>query len=365
MDLARNFTLHPALYPASFLYGLGVRLRNQLFDWGWLKSTSFQVPVICVGNLSAGGTGKTPHIEYLIRTLMGRYRVAVISRGYKRKTKGFLLATSESTSSDIGDEPYQIKFKYPQVTVAVDADRCRAINKLLALPKTERPEVILLDDALQHRYVSPSLTILLTDSNRMYCFDKLLPAGRLREPIVGANRASVVIVTKCDTAINPMDCRVVEVNLDLYPYQSLYFTAIRYAQVTPLFNQQASYSLSDAKHRSSYLLVTGIANPTPLIAEVNRYAKAVEVLNFSDHYMFQKKDFNQIAESLKKMAAADKRILVTEKDAARLISNPHLPEELKPFIYYIPIEINFLTNKQTDFERMILNHVAQFNKNRS
>ena len=365
MDLARNFTLYPSLYPASFLYGLGVRFRNQLFDWGWLKSTSFQVPVICVGNLSAGGTGKTPHIEYLIRTLMDQYRVAVVSRGYKRKTKGFVLATAQSSSSDIGDEPYQIKFKYPQVIVAVDANRCRAIDRLLALPEMERPEVILLDDGLQHRYVSPSLTLLLTDSSRMYCFDKLLPVGRLREPIAGADRASVVIVTKCDADINPMDCRVAEVNLSLYPYQSLFFTSIRYAKVTPLFNQQDSYALSDARHSCAYLLVSGIANPAPLIAEVKRYATAVEVLNFSDHYMFKQKDFNQIAASFKMIDSADKRILVTEKDAARLVSNPHLPEELKPFIYYIPIEINFLSNKQADFERMIVNHVAQFNKNRS
>ena len=180
-----DFVLNHYLTPISFLYEIGVRFRNKLFDWEILKSKQFAVPVICVGNLAVGGTGKTPHTEYLIRLLKSKYRIAVLSRGYKRKTSGFVLADAASTSRQIGDEPYQIKQKFPDIIVAVDASRRHGIEQLLALPESARPELILLDDAYQHRYVQPSFSVVLTDFNRLYYEDTLLPTGRLREPAPG------------------------------------------------------------------------------------------------------------------------------------------------------------------------------------
>lgn len=171
--------LHRRLAPFSFLYGIGVGLRNMLFDWNVLPSEHFPIPVICIGNLSVGGTGKTPHTEYLIRLLKTKYRVAVLSRGYKRRSSGFVLATATTSARDLGDEPYQMKHKFPDVQVAVDTDRRRGIRNLLRLPEEERPEIILLDDAFQHRYVSPSFSIVLTDVHRLFYEDRLLPVGLL------------------------------------------------------------------------------------------------------------------------------------------------------------------------------------------
>ncbi len=190
------FKIHKWLYPVSWLYGAVVIIRNKLFDWGLFRSKSFDVPVICVGNLSVGGTGKTPHTEYLIKLLHDKYQVAVLSRGYKRRTQGYVLATPQSTARTIGDEPYQMYTKFPSVTLAVDENRCHGIEKLLALKKPA-VDVVLLDDAFQHRYVKPGLSILLTDYHRLFCDDALLPAGRLREPVSGKNRAQIIIVTKC------------------------------------------------------------------------------------------------------------------------------------------------------------------------
>ena len=179
---------HKWLYPVSWIYGAVVTVRNKLFDWGFLRSKSFGVPVICIGNLSVGGTGKTPHTEYLIKLLRDNYHVAVLSRGYKRHSRGYVLATPQSTARSIGDEPYQMHTKFPSVTLAVDENRCHGIEQLLSI-KEPSIEVVLLDDAFQHRYVKPGLSILLTDYHRLFCDDTLLPAGRLRESVTGKNRA--------------------------------------------------------------------------------------------------------------------------------------------------------------------------------
>ena len=187
---------------------MGVALRNNLFDWGNLQSKSFDIPVICIGNIAVGGTGKTPHTEYLIKLLHRNFRVAVLSRGYKRHTKGFILSTAESNARSIGDEPYQIKSKFSDIRVAVDEDRCHGIEKLLTLQEPSI-EVILLDDAFQHRYVKAGLNILLTDYHRLFCDDALMPAGRLRESARGKNRAQIVIVTKCPPVIKPIDHNII------------------------------------------------------------------------------------------------------------------------------------------------------------
>ena len=208
------------LWPLSLLYGAVVRLRNQLFDWGILKSKTYDVPVICIGNLAVGGTGKTPLTEYLIRMLKNKFRIAVVSRGYKRNSKGLLLATCEHSCREIGDEPFQMRQKFPDILIAIDGNRCRAIEHLLALPKEQRPEVILLDDAFQHRYVSASFSILLTDYGNMFYQDHLLPIGRLREPANGKQRADLIIVSKTPKDLKPIEYRITETNMHLKAHQT-------------------------------------------------------------------------------------------------------------------------------------------------
>ena len=216
------------LLPLSWIYGLGVRIRNSLFEIGLLKSHSFDVPVISVGNITVGGTGKTPHVEYLIRLLKHRAKVAVLSRGYKRRTTGFIIADRESPTRTIGDEPMQMARKFPEVTVAVDRKRVNGIRKLTDGSTVKDIDVVLLDDAFQHRYVKPGINILLVDYHRLIIYDKLLPAGRLREPLSGKNRADIVIITKCPKNLKPMEFRVITKAMALYPYQHLYFTTLVY-----------------------------------------------------------------------------------------------------------------------------------------
>ncbi|MGL4851597.1 MAG: tetraacyldisaccharide 4'-kinase, partial [Phocaeicola sp.] len=211
------------LYPITLLYGIGVWFRNKLFDWGVYKERTFKLPIISVGNITVGGTGKTPHTEYLIKLLQDSYQLAVLSRGYKRKTTGYILANEETKVSMIGDEPYQMKQKFPKIYMAVDSNRCHGIDRLQSSIDTSDVEVVILDDAFQHRYVKPGLNILLVDYNRMITEDQLLPAGRMREPKSGKDRANVVIITKCPFELTPMDYRILTASIQLYPYQQLFF----------------------------------------------------------------------------------------------------------------------------------------------
>ena len=240
------------LYPLSWIYGLGVDLRNWLFHIGVLKAKSYPVPVICVGNITAGGTGKTPHIEYLVELLKDRYSIAVLSRGYKRKTKGFVLADDRVSAVDIGDEPFQIKSKYPDVTVAVDENRCEGIERLLAME--HRPDVILLDDAYQHLYVKAGLNILLVNNNRIITEDALLPAGLLREPVAGRLRAHVVVLTKCPADMSPIDFRIRSRQMNLFPYQQLFFSTFKYKDMYSLSDKDKKMSLYGIKAGDSVLL---------------------------------------------------------------------------------------------------------------
>ena len=233
------------LYPVSWIYGTGVWLRNKLFDWGIYKERKFDIPVISVGNITVGGTGKTPHTEYLIRLLQKDYKVAVLSRGYKRKSKGFVLARPDTSVQMIGDEPFQMKQKFPDIHMAVDRDRCHGIEQLCNSHIAPGTEVIILDDAFQHRYVKPGINILLVDYHRLICEDTLLPAGRMREPENGKSRAHIVIVTKCPKDITPMDLRVLSKQMELYPYQQLYFTTLTYGKLHPLFTAGNAVSLKE------------------------------------------------------------------------------------------------------------------------
>lgn len=361
-----DIKLNYLLTPFSWLYGLGVKVRNKFFDWKILPTEQYPVPVISVGNLAVGGTGKTPHTEYIIRLLHQRYRVAVLSRGYKRQTSGFILATTESTSQEIGDESYQIKCKYPHITVAVDADRRRGIHKLLSLPTETRPEVIILDDAFQHRYVTSSLSIVLTDYHRLFYHDKLLPVGRLREPAKGIRRADIVIITKCEKDIKPIEFRIMEEDMDLVAHQELYFTRVLYDDLRAVFADQAEPRVKrDIRKNDDVLLIAGIAHPTHFINEVKKYSGKVTPVVFSDHHSFTEKEIKSLDEKFQSMTSPEKLILVTEKDAARLRSNPHIPENWKRRLYSLPITIGFFGKNENLFDTMILQHIETVQRKQS
>ena len=354
------------LYPFSFLYGIGVNLRNQLFDWNILRSRSFDVPIICIGNITVGGTGKTPHTEYLIRLLQKEHQVAVLSRGYKRKSKGFVLATPETTVEEIGDEPYQMKQKFPHVHIAVDADRCNGIEQLCAPGITPEVDVILLDDAYQHRYVKPGINILLVDYHRMINEDALLPAGRLREPERGKNRANIVIVTKCPRDIKPMDYRIISKQINLYPYQKLYFSTLTYGDLTPLLKSReetATRPLNSLGKDEKVLLLTGIASPKQLQHDLSQYTSHIETIAFPDHHAFNAKDMEAIKERFTQMGEGRKIIITTEKDATRLINHPHLDDSVKESIYILPVEIEIMQKQQESFNEYITGYVKANSRN--
>lgn len=357
--------IHKWLYPISALYGFGVGLRNQLFDWEILSSQSFDVPVICIGNITVGGTGKTPHTEYLIKLLQSQYQVAVLSRGYKRKSRGFMLASPDTPMHMIGDEPYQMKKKFPHVHVAVDADRRRGLQYLCAPEVCPEVEVVLLDDAYQHRYVKPGINILLVDYHRMIDEDALLPAGRLREPARGKQRANIVIITKCPRDIKPIDYRIISKQMNLYPYQKLYFSTLVYGQLTPLCNDgtQPTRPLEAVGKDEKVLLVTGIASPQQLVFDLKEHDINFEHLSFPDHHTFSAKDMNTIKQRFEQMGDGKKFILTTEKDATRLIGHPQLDASLKESIYILPIEVDFLQEQKESFNEYILGYVKANSRN--
>lgn len=349
------------LLPLAWLYGGVISLRNKLFDWGWLQSKSFHVPIICIGNLAVGGTGKTPHTEYLIRLLQGQgWSVATLSRGYKRRSTGFVLATATSTADDLGDEPLQMRNKFPRLHVAVDANRCRGINQLLQLPQP--PQVVLLDDAYQHRYVRAGLNILLTDYHRLWCDDALLPAGRLREPMYGRHRAQIIIVTKCPDNLKPIDYNIVAKRLQIHSYQAIYFSRLHYGALYPLFPQVAApHPIVNAT--ASILLVSGIANPDTLLHEVQRHGSQVIHLAYPDHHHFSNKDLADIERHFSELKGENRLLITTEKDASRLITHPALSDGLKPYIYVLPIEIEILNNQKESFNKQIIHYVRTYSRN--
>ena len=344
------------LRPLSWLYEGVVRLRNFCFDTGILSQVSFDRPVICVGNLTVGGTGKTPHTEMLLRFLLPHHRVAVLSRGYKRKSRGFLLATLQSSMYEIGDEPWQIKQKFPDAIVAVDADRRRGIRHLLGDEGTRDVEVILLDDAFQHRYVKAGLNILLTDYHRLITDDEMLPAGRLREPIIAKERADIVIVTKCPKDLKPMDYRVVRESLALKPYQLLFFSTFLYGKLYRLF-ETTSGQTEELTADTHVLLLTGIALPQQMIADLKRITRHITPLSFADHHEFSSHDLQNIEEAFTAMQGSKRLIVTTEKDAARLRMVQDLSPIVRRHIFVLPIEVSFLRGEQSLFEEAIRSFV--------
>ena len=355
--------LNKKLLPLSWLYGLGVGFRSLLFEMGILKQHSFKTPIISVGNITVGGTGKTPHVEYLINLLKDSIHVAVLSRGYKRKSRGFLLATRETPMYDLGDEPYQMKQKYPEIVVAVDAKRTRGIEKLISGTYTEKEvDAILLDDAYQHRYVKPGLNILLVDYHRLIIHDELLPAGRLREPVKGKNRADIVIVTKCPKTLNPMEFRVLTKQMNLYPYQQLYFTTIEYEPLRPLFDGKEQINSLEELAGKNILLLTGIASPKQIYYDLKAYTPNIHPLRYGDHHNFKKKDIKKINELFEALPAP-KLIITTEKDAVRLKGAEGLTPEARRNLYVLPISIDFMLQGKESFNDKIIGYVRKNPRN--
>jgi len=310
--------LRKILFPFNPLYYSVVFLRNKCFDFGIFKSKSYQTPIICVGNISVGGTGKTPMIEALIQLLQKEYNIAILSRGYGRKSKGFVLAKNTSTAKILGDEPYQIAQKFPNVTVAVDANRQRGIDRLLHLDLP--PDVIMLDDAFQHRKVKPGLSILLTAYDNLFCDDVILPSGNLREPRTGVQRAQTVIVTKSPNNLSSIEKDNIAKRLALHPNQNLFFSSIVYS--SEIVSKTDSIFLEELKTKN-FTLVTGIANAKPLVNYLKRLNLNFEHLEYDDHHEFSKKELKEIS--------SKSFVLTTEKDFSRLQSLQHKT------LYYLPI----------------------------
>jgi len=346
------------LTPLSWLYGAGVWMRNAAFNIGLLPQQEYDVPIVSVGNITVGGTGKTPHVEYLVEALYRRYHVGVLSRGYKRKTKGFVLATDALTPRDLGDEPYQIFRKYNgMITLAVCENRRHGIEEMLRID----PEInlILLDDGFQHRYVKPKLNIVLVDFNRPPFKDKLLPLGRLREPTSRLLRCDIVVVSKCPSDLQPVDIRMMKENLDLFPSQELFFSNIRYADPLPVFpiSHAQLGSMSWLRSDDAVLCLTGIANPKPLVRYLRQFNATVKVMHYDDHHDFTRSDFNDISKVYDKLLGNRKYIITTEKDAVRILNNAYFPPTMRNYIYYIPMRVGFLEYEDRNFISEVIKRI--------
>lgn len=331
------------LFPFTVLYGWITQLRNFLYDIGVFKSYAFDVPVIAVGNLSVGGTGKTPQIEYLIRLLSEKYRVATLSRGYKRQSKGFILANDTSTASQLGDEPFQFYKKFQNTLVAVDADRKSGIEQLLSLP--DKPEVILLDDAFQHRKVKAGFYILLTSYDDLFCDDFILPMGNLRESRSGVKRADIIIVTKCPNDLSEIEQNKIKKKVGLD--SPIFFSSIAYDD--SVYSSDNSFKVSEIKTQTK-LLLAGIAKPKSFFAYLQNENDIV--MKFSDHHHFSEDDILNI-----KKQAKNNLIITTEKDFVRL--NDSISKEQ---LFYLPIKTSFIFGGN-DFDKTILNYVGKSTRN--
>jgi tetraacyldisaccharide 4'-kinase len=351
------------LYPLSLIYGLVVYIRNFLFDYQILKSTEFNIPIINVGNITAGGTGKTPHVEYLIRLLKYEFNVAYLSRGYKRKTRQYILADHYSTTEEIGDEARQIKKKFPDIHVAVDRKRVNGIAQLMQDVKDL--DVILLDDAYQHRFVRAGLSILLIDYNRPLSKDHLLPAGFLREPATEKKRANIILITKCPERLKPIDRRIIVKDLTLFPFQHLYFTCLKDESPRPVFKTiQKFLTHEEIKTlKPQILMIAGIANPRSFKKFIRNYSTHITELIYPDHHTFTNKDLEVIISRFNAIESDSKIIFTTEKDAIRLEKFSDIDPRIKERMYFIPVTISFLNEDTGNFNQHILNYVRSNKRN--
>lgn len=343
------------LFPLSILYGLVIFCRNKLFDKKIFHSVSFGLPVICIGNLSVGGTGKSPMVEFIAQQFQKEYELAILSRGFKRKTKGYCLANENSTALDIGDEPKMFLVKFPNITVAVGEERIEAIPQLLH----DRPntQCILLDDAFQHRSITAGLHILLTDYNDLFTRDFFLPTGNLRDAKASSKRAEIIVVTKCPSQLSEKEKRDIIKEISPSVDQQIYFTSTLYAEL---------YHISDSSKKNKIdidtevLLVTGIANPKTLKDVMLENSKSYHLMQFPDHHIFTIDDWVDIKKKFEQMDEHKKIIVTTEKDAIRFIKFGKELDEI-PF-YVLPMSHQFLFNEENVFTENINNFIKQFNR---
>ncbi|PWT95344.1 MAG: tetraacyldisaccharide 4'-kinase [Bacteroidetes bacterium] len=346
------------LFPFALVYGLIIIIRNYLYDKNIIRAVEFNFPVLCVGNLSVGGTGKSPMVEYLLRLLTYQFQVATLSRGYKRKTRGYVLANDQTTAIDIGDEPMQFHIKFPEVAVAVGEERSVVIPQLLY--DCDDIDVIILDDAFQHRAIKPGFNILLTDYNNLFTRDFFLPSGDLRDARSSYKRADIIIITKCAQDLPLQEKKSLTAEIDLLPHQQLFFTGIHYGAPYHII----SHAIKHLNRNSEVLLVCGIANPEPLNNYLQHTTKTYEAIYFNDHHIFRIDDLNEIRRRFDRIKASDKIIITTEKDAVRLIKFAGHLKDIP--IYVLPIETNFLFNEAARFNDLIVTFIKDFaNKNQS
>jgi tetraacyldisaccharide 4'-kinase len=335
-----------------------------MYDLGFLKSTEFDVPVISVGNITVGGTGKTPQIEYLVNLLQEKYEVATLSRGYKRKTKGFRIVETDSKAEEVGDEPLQIKNRFPEITVSVCENRVSGVEKLLDPSNSKVPDVVLLDDAFQHRRITAGINILLIDYNRQIKDDTLMPVGRLREGMAQMRRANIIVFTKCPNEVTPIMRRILQKDVRLKAYQSLFFTTLSYGNIKSAFSAPELDKLFYTEKCYTLLVLTGIASPDLIQSHLKQLSKNTEMLSFPDHYYYTESDIQSVMNKFESLKSDKKIIITTEKDLMRLKDMAELPEDFKTNLYYLPVKVKFLDEGENEFNKKILNYVGENKSNR-
>lgn len=340
------------LLPISFLYHIILKIRHKLYDWHILKSKRFDAHVICVGNLALGGTGKTPHVEYLINLLKEQYCVSVVSRGYGRKTKGFLLADARCSTETVGDEPLQYVNKFNDITVAVDENRNEAIERLSAMDRP--PEVYLLDDAYQHRSTQAGLNVLLTSYHKLYCEDFLVPAGTLRDIRSEAKRADLIVVSKCPADLSDREKREIIKSLKPAPHQDVFFSSM---EDEPLKSVNVAADEIDPGKADAVMLFCGIANPNLLIYRIKKHYQCVDTLAFTDHHAYSEKDIETILKHYQNLKGEKKITVTTEKDLARLTNSPYLCQFESVPLFVAPVSVNM--HQQEEFNKKILDYVRK------
>lgn len=346
------------LYPFSLLYGLIAFIRNKLYDLKILKSYSFNLPIICIGNLSYGGTGKTPHVEYLIRLLSSHINPATLSRGYKRKSKGFVLAGKDSLSSEIGDEPRQLKNKFPKITVAVCGNRYLGVKGILE--NNTETNCVILDDAFQHRSLKSGLNILLTDYNKLYPRDYVLPSGTLREFRCGAKRADIIVVTKCPKSIANEEKKKIVSEIKSEKYQHVFFSFIEYGSLTPMNDSVFDVDISSVE---SVLLFTGVSGTKSLEQYLKNQVDSVHSIHFDDHHQYSVQDLTKIRKSFNNIASGNKILVTTEKDAMRVETFEQKAILLDLPVFFIPIHVDFFLSDKGMFNKLIWDYVRNAGKN--
>lgn len=353
--MLQNIVLKILLAPFSLLYGLGVSGRDFFYRTGMLKSVKFNLPIISVGNLSVGGAGKTPHIEYLIRLLQDFVNIATLSRGYGRKTQGYLVVESNSTAEQVGDEPLQFKRKFPDLTVTVAESRAFAIPRLLSeMPDTQ---VILLDDAFQHRSVTPGLNILLTEYYHPFTEDWLLPSGRLREWRSSYKRADLIVVTKCPNELSESEKQRVTQQIKPFPHQQLFFSYYDYGHPFFIFNKKLVAQL-DADWQ--VVVICAIARTDYLVNYLKEKVDQLTLLEFEDHHYFTKDDLLELKRTFEQLQGQKKIIITTEKDAMRLESHYNFLKEHQLPVFALPVQVQFHFQEGVVFDQIVKDFLLNF-----